>query len=119
MSYASFTDLPTSAELPSHSVDVGRAIPAYVGKRRLTVLLISAAATEFLFVAITAYLAAALYRRLILLYLPDPAKYIPEALLIATLNLLVSIGHLTQPRHAFLWNGVSGVLLVFFFFLST
>jgi hypothetical protein len=47
MSYASFTDLPTSTEFPPHSVDVGRAIPAYVAKRRLTVLLISAAATEF------------------------------------------------------------------------
>jgi Undecaprenyl-phosphate glucose phosphotransferase len=125
MTYASFTNLPASTKFPAHSVDVGRAIPACVAKRRLTVLLISAAATEFLVVAIAAYLAAVLYQRLILLYFPDPAKYIPEALLIATLNLLVSIGHRqysriqTQPRHAFLWNGVSGVFLVFFFFLST
>jgi hypothetical protein len=72
-----------------------------------------------------AYFAALLYHRLILLYWPDPAKYIPEALLIATLNLLVSIGHRqysriqTQPRQAFLWSGVSGVFLVFFFLLST
>jgi hypothetical protein len=72
-----------------------------------------------------AYFAALLYHRLILLYWPDPAKYIPEALLIATLNLLVSIGHRqysriqTQPRQAFLWSGVGGVFLVFFFFLST
>ena len=85
----------------------------------------SAAATEFVFVAIAAYLAAALYHRLILLGSPDPAKYIPEAILIATLNLLVSIGYReysriqTQPRQAFLWNGVSGASLVFFFFLST
>lgn len=125
MSYASFTNLPGSAKLQAHSVGVGRAIPPNGAGRRLTVLLISAAVTEFLFVAIAAYLAAELYHRLILLHSLDPAKYIPEALLIATLNLLVSIGHRqyfriqTQPRHAFLWNGVSGVFLVFFFLLST
>jgi Undecaprenyl-phosphate glucose phosphotransferase len=124
MSYASFTNLPAS-KFRAHSLDVGRTIPAIVAKRRLTVLLMSAAATEFVFVAIAAYLAAALYHRLILLGSPDPAKYIPEALLIATLNLLVSIGYReysriqTQPRQAFLWNGVSGASLVFGFFLST
>jgi Undecaprenyl-phosphate glucose phosphotransferase len=123
MTYASFTNLPTSTKFSQHSVDVGGALPARVAKRRLAVLLISAAATEFVFVAIAVYLAAALYHRL--MYSPDPSKYIPEALLIATLNLLVSIGHRqysriqTQPRRDFLWNGVSGVFLVFFFFLST
>ena len=74
---------------------------------------------------VAAYLAAALYHRLILLGSPDPAKYIPEALLIATLNFLVSIGRReysriqTQPRQAFLWNGVNGASLVFVFLLST
>jgi Undecaprenyl-phosphate glucose phosphotransferase len=78
-----------------------------------------------LFVAIAAYVAALLYHQLILTSPVDAAKYIPEALLIATLDLLVSIGHRqysriqTQPRHAFLWNGVSGVFLVFFFLLTT
>lgn len=125
MSYASFTNLPASTKFPARSVDVGREIPAAVAKRRLTVLLIAAAANEFLLVAVAAYFAAVFYHRLILLSsFPDPAKYIPQALLIATLNLLVSVGHRqysriqTQPRHAFLWNGVSGVFLVFFFFLS-
>src|SRR5258707_382001 len=108
MSYASFTNLPTSPRFRAHSVDVGTAIPAIVAKRRLTVLLVSAAATEFVFVAIAAYLAAELYHRLILLGSLDPAKYIPEALLIAILNLLFPIGHRqysriqTQPRQAFL-----------------
>ena len=123
MSYASFTNLPASTKFPAHPVDVGKAVSASRG--RLTALLVMAAATEFLLVAVATYFAAVLYHRLILLHSPDPAKYIPEALLIATLNLLVSIGHRqysriqTQPRHAFLWNGVSGVFLVFFFFLST
>jgi Undecaprenyl-phosphate glucose phosphotransferase len=124
MNYASFTNLPTSAEFRAHSLDVGRTIPAIVAKRRLAVLLTSAAAAEFVFVAIAAYLAAALYHWLILLGSPDPAKYIPESLLIATLNLIVSIGRgeysriQTQPRQAFLWNGVSGASLVFVFLLS-
>jgi Undecaprenyl-phosphate glucose phosphotransferase len=122
MSYASFTNFPASAKFPA---SVGTATAARVARGRLTVLLIAAAATEFLLVAVAAYFAAALYHRLILQSWPESAKYIPEALLIATLNLLVSIGHRqysriqTQPRHAFLWNGVSGVFLVFFLLLST
>jgi Undecaprenyl-phosphate glucose phosphotransferase len=122
MNYASFINLPASARFPA---SVGTATAARVARGRLTVLLIAAAATEFLLVAVAAYFAAALYHRLILQSWPESAKYIPEALLIATLNLLVSIGHRqysriqTQPRHAFLWNGVSGVFLVFSFLLST
>jgi Undecaprenyl-phosphate glucose phosphotransferase len=125
MSYASFTNLPASTKLPANSVDLSKGVSSSVGRRRLAALLVTAAATEFFLVAVAAYLGAVLYHRLILLYLPDPARYIPEALLIATLDLLVSIGHRqysqiqTQPRHVFLWNGVHGVFLVFFFFVST
>ncbi|WP_024516073.1 undecaprenyl-phosphate glucose phosphotransferase [Bradyrhizobium sp. Tv2a-2] len=125
MTYASFSNLPVPTKLPAHSVDLGRAIPAPIAKRRLTLLLIAAAATEFILVTAAAYFAAVLYHRLVLLSFPDPARYVPESILIATLDLLVSIGHRqysriqTQPRNDFLWNGVSGVLLVFFFFLST
>ena len=128
MNYASFTNLPASTKFPKflgHSVDPDRAAPARVGRGRLVALLVLAAATEFLFVAVAAYCAAILYHRLFLLHWPDPAKYIPESLLISTLDLLVSIGHRqysriqTQPRQVFLWNGASGVFLVFSFFLST
>lgn len=86
MSYASFTNSPVSTKFSVRSVAVGREVTASLGKRRLTILLIAAAATEFLLVAGAAYLAAALYQRLILLYWPESAKYIPEALLISTLN---------------------------------
>ena len=125
MNYASFTNLPASTKVPAHSVDVGRAVPARVGRGRLAALLVLAAVTEFLLVAVAAYFAAVLYHRLVLLQPPDPGKYIPESLLVSTLNLLVSIGLRqysriqTQPRHVFLWNGASGVFLVFSFFLST
>lgn len=124
MSYASFTNWPGSTKSPAHWTSVGKAVSPNVGKRGLVALLTLAAATEFLLVAVAGYLAAMLYHRLILKHSPDPGMYIPEALLIATLDLLVSIGHRqysriqTQPRHVFLWNGVSGVFFVYFFFLS-
>jgi hypothetical protein len=115
MSCASFTNLPVATKFPARSVAVDREIQAYLGKRRLTVLLISAAASEFLFVAIAAYVAAVVCHPLILVYSLDPARYLPEALLIATLDLLVGVGRhreysriQTQPRHLFLWNGVVG-----------
>src|SRR6266403_479087 len=125
MSYASFTNLPRSTQLPAKSFDGGTVVQGGVGRGRLAALLAVAASTEFLLVAVAAYFAAVLYYRLILLDSPDPAQYIPESLLISTLQLLVSIGLrqysriLTQPRHVFLWSGVSGVLLAFSFFLST
>ena len=76
MSYASFTNSPASTKFPAHSVAGSRAVPA--GKRgRLAALLVLAASTEFLLVAVAAYFAAVLYHRLILLDSPDPAKYIP------------------------------------------
>lgn len=114
MNCASFTNLPVSTKFPARSIAGGRELPAYLSKRRLTVLLISGAASEFLFVVVAAYVAAVLYHRLILVYSPDPARYLPDALLIAILDLLVGVGHRqysrsqAQPRHAFLGNGVAG-----------
>ncbi len=122
MSSVFFTNLQSSTKFPPHSIDVGR--PG-VGRSRLAVLLVLAAATEFLLVTVAAYFAAVLYHRLVLLSLPEPAKYIPESLLISTLGLIVSVRHgqysrlQTQPRHVFLWNGATSVFLVFFFLLST
>jgi len=87
MTYASFTSLPAN---------VGRDIPASRGKRRLTVMLTSAGVCELLFVAIAAYFAAVLYHRLILMYSPDPARYLPEA--VATLTLLACLGHRQYSR---------------------
>ncbi|KRQ97125.1 undecaprenyl-phosphate glucose phosphotransferase [Bradyrhizobium valentinum] len=123
MSYVSFTNSPASPHLPAHSVAGSRAVPAGKGDR-LAALLVLAASTEFLLVAVAAYSAAVIYHRLILLDSPDVA-YIQESLLISTLQLLASIGlrHYsriqTQPRHVFLWSGASGVFFVFSFFIST
>jgi Undecaprenyl-phosphate glucose phosphotransferase len=125
MSYASFTNLPSSTQLPAHLVDGRTAVSAGVGWGKLAALLVVAAGTEFLLVAFAAYFAAIIYYRLILLQWPAPAQYIPESLLISMLQLLVSIGLRqysriqTQPRHVFLWSGASGVLLVFSFLIST
>ncbi|MBR0795982.1 undecaprenyl-phosphate glucose phosphotransferase [Bradyrhizobium jicamae] len=125
MNYASFTNLPASTKLPAHSVGDGAATSARVGRGRLTALLVEMAATEFLFVAIAAYLAAVIHHHLILQQSPDPVRYIGESLLISTLQFLVSVGLgqysriLTQPRHLFLWNGARSVFLVFSIFIST
>ena len=80
MSYASFTNSPASTRLPAQSVACGRR----VGKSRLTALLVLAAGTDFLLVAVVAYSAAVLYHRQILLDSPGAAKYIQESLLIST-----------------------------------
>lgn len=125
MRYASFTNLPAVRRFPAHSVDDSTAVPACGRRGRLAALLVLAASAEFLLVGIAAHFAAILYFRLILQDSPDPAQYIPESLLISTLQLLVSIGlgqYLriqTRPRHVFLWSGASSVFLVFSFFLST
>jgi hypothetical protein len=42
MSYASFTNGPASTRFPAHSVDLGRAVPARVGRGRLAALLVLA-----------------------------------------------------------------------------
>ena len=124
MSYASFTNSPASTKRSAHSVTVRKAIPADGGKNRLVALLVLAAGAEFLLVAFGAYSAAVLYHRLVLLNYPDAPKYIQESILIATLQLLISVWLRqysriqTQPRHVFLWSGVSAVFFVFSFFIS-
>jgi hypothetical protein len=75
MNYASFTNLPASAKFPAHSVDGVRAVSASVGRGGLVALL-ERAATEFFAIAVAAYFATILYHRLILLYSPDPTKYL-------------------------------------------
>jgi Undecaprenyl-phosphate glucose phosphotransferase len=91
---------------------------------RLHPVLTWMAAIEFSVVAVAAYIASLAYHHVILSSWPDAGKYIPAALLLATLFLLVSIGfrHFfaiqTQPSHLFLWNGVEAVAFSFSFFLS-
>ncbi|MCS3453599.1 Undecaprenyl-phosphate glucose phosphotransferase [Bradyrhizobium elkanii] len=126
MSYASFTNSPAPTERSAHSVTGRKAIPADIGKNRLAALLVLAAGAEFVLVAVGAFAAAVLYYRLVLqLDYPDTPKYILESILIATLQLLVSVGLRqysriqTQPRHIFMWSGVSAVFFVFSFFIST
>ena len=120
MSYASFTNSPASTKFRRiRSLAAGR-----LKERRLTALLVFAAGTEFLLVAIAAYFATVLYHRLILQNSPVAAHYIQESLLISSLQLLVSIARQqysriqTQPRHVFLWSGASSVFFAFSFFIS-
>lgn len=125
MDFALFTSSPASAKRPAHSVASGKAASADIGKRRLVGLLALMAGTEFILVTVAAYSAAMLYHRLVLVNDPDAPKYIQESILIATLQLLASLGFhqysriQTQPRHEFLWSGASAVFFVFSFFIST
>src|SRR5258705_4242127 len=67
MNYSFFTNLPSSTNVtksPALSHYVGGAASARVGRGRLVVFLIMAAAT-FLFLAVAAYLAALIYHRLL------------------------------------------------------
>jgi hypothetical protein len=68
MNNTSFTNLPGSTKFPKNLVDGGRAARASVGSGGLVALLVMAA-------KVSAYFAAAVYQRLILLHSPDPAKY--------------------------------------------
>jgi Undecaprenyl-phosphate glucose phosphotransferase len=104
------------------SIDALR--PASIWAPRLHALLIFAACSEFLLVCLAGYFGAALYHLVFVDSWPDPANYVPEVILIATLNFLVSFGSrdnsriLMQPRHVLLWSGLRGICLVFAFFIS-
>jgi hypothetical protein len=69
MNHTSFTNWPASTRFPETFVDGGRALPASVGSGRLVALLVMAA-------AVSASFAAVVNHRSILLYSPDPAKYV-------------------------------------------
>jgi putative colanic acid biosynthesis UDP-glucose lipid carrier transferase len=80
-------------------------------------------ALEFAIVAAAAYLASFLYHLGSKVW-PPAYQYIPAALLIGLLVLIVSLTfrHFdsiqTQPRHRFLWSGLRAVGLAFSFFLT-
>jgi Undecaprenyl-phosphate glucose phosphotransferase len=97
----------------------------YPNKRHYPIVLAQIIATEFVAVAASAYLASVIYNRIILLRWPPVHEYVPAALYIAALLLLVSLGFRnytalqTQPRHRFLSSGITSVVIGFAFFLST
>jgi Undecaprenyl-phosphate glucose phosphotransferase len=95
------------------------------GPSPLLGFLVKLGIAEFLLVAVASYVGSVFYHRLLLLYWPKPERYVPAALLLATLVLLVSLEfrHFatiqTRPRHEFLWNGIGAVAIAFSLFLST
>jgi Undecaprenyl-phosphate glucose phosphotransferase len=80
---------------------------------------------EFAAVTGAAYLASLLYHYLGPYGGPPGNEYVPAALLIAILVLVISVtlhqyeSIQTQPRHRFLWSGLGAVGLAFSFFLTT
>jgi Undecaprenyl-phosphate glucose phosphotransferase len=80
---------------------------------------------EFFAVTAAAYLSSAFYHYTTLQMLPAVSEYVPAALYIASLVLVVSLGfrHFAaiqrQPLHVLLWNGLGAVALGLSLFLST
>jgi hypothetical protein len=95
-----------------------------VCSRRFSRILARVVAFEFVLVAGTAYLASAIYNRIVLLRWPPTEEYVTAALFIAAAVMAVSLGfrHFAafqaQPRHRILWNAAGAVALAFSFFLS-
>jgi len=79
---------------------------------------------EFIFIAAAAYLSSSFYRYSALHLAPAPSQYVPAALSIAALVLIIAVvlRHFAavqrQPLHMLLWNGISAVALAFSLFLS-
>jgi len=94
------------------------------GHLSLSALLMRVATAEFLGTAAVAYATSFIYSQVVLESWPAASIYVPSALIIALLVLLVSVGfrhYVTlqiQPLHRYLWNGIGAVALAFSFFLS-
>jgi Undecaprenyl-phosphate glucose phosphotransferase len=79
---------------------------------------------EFFLVSGAAYLASVVYNCSVLVRWPPLHQYLPAALAIAALVMLVSLGfrHFSaipaQPRHQYVWNAFGAAALAFAFFLS-
>jgi Undecaprenyl-phosphate glucose phosphotransferase len=79
---------------------------------------------EFFAVALIAFFASAAYTYGTSGFFHHPGQYIPAAILVGILVVLISLAlrHYTaitqQPRHRFLWSGLASVTLAFSFFLS-
>jgi Undecaprenyl-phosphate glucose phosphotransferase len=102
-----------------------RAVSPPVQHLRLDAVNLKILLLEFLAVATAAYLASALFQYTTLQMLPAASQYVPAALFIASLVLMISVGfrHFAairrQPPHMLLWNGVGAVALAFSLFLTT
>lgn len=92
---------------------------------RLATVTSSMLVLEFLSVSAAAYLSSVFYHYTTLDMLPAISEYVPAALYIASLVLIISLGfrHFTaiqrQPLHVLLWNGLGAVALALSLFLST
>ncbi len=90
----------------------------------LSRFLLRMAAAEFVLITLTAYGASVIYSLGSRGVWPAYGTYLPSALSIASLVLVVSLalrhyaGLQAQPLHRFLWNGARAVALAFCFFLA-
>jgi Undecaprenyl-phosphate glucose phosphotransferase len=91
---------------------------------RLSTALTVYAVIEFLAVAVAAFGAASIYHKFFWQAPQIKIAYVPAALIIASLVLLVSlglhnfVGIRREPRHVFLWKIVGSVSIAFTFFVT-
>jgi Undecaprenyl-phosphate glucose phosphotransferase len=91
----------------------------------LSVVLTAFVAIEFLAVAVSAYLSALIYYRIVFNSWLAPLEYVTAAVYIAILNLFIAnlfrhyVGIQKQPRHVFLWRGLGAIGLSLSLFIST
>jgi putative colanic acid biosynthesis UDP-glucose lipid carrier transferase len=124
--YTSRTNHRQTALFPAIGPLAAKSIRARaVRTRPLSEAVAKILALEFAVVAAAAYLASFLYHYLGSKVGPPAYQYVPAALVIALLVLIVALtfhhfeSMQTQPRHRFLWNGLGAVGLAFSFFLTT
>ena len=91
---------------------------------RLTTITPGVLAIEFIGVAAAAYLSSIFYHYTALHLTAAPSEYIPAALYISALVLIIAVMFRQfvtvqrQPLHMLLWNGLGAVALAFSIFLS-
>ena len=101
---------------------VGNAAAPVIGS--LERLLVRIVAVEFLAIAAACYAASVVYNVAFLSRWPPTEEYVPAALSIAVLVLLVAlgfkhyVGFQTQSRDRFMWGGIGAVAFAFSLFLS-
>jgi Undecaprenyl-phosphate glucose phosphotransferase len=95
-----------------------------MGATRLLTILTIYAGIEFLAVACSAYISGDIYQQFMLHASLTNTAYVLAAISIATLVFLTSlglhnfIGIRRQPRHVFLWRGLTAVWLAFSFIVT-
>jgi Undecaprenyl-phosphate glucose phosphotransferase len=113
-----------ASRMQSSPVSSTGAAPGAVAPAKVLTVIFQLLIIKFIAISVAAYAGSLAYFGIFLGAWAPANQYIPAALLLATLVIIVSIsfGQLqaiqTQPFHRFMWSGLGAVALAFSFFLS-